>query len=89
MKAKTKATGTSTIKTLQVKAYVTPDGTPTCAIDFEKGDVCQFYRTTGFGCRETCVFAQSNGHCFQTLKRRNGGEGFLVPLDCCPIWKTQ
>jgi len=63
---------------LKVHRYRTPEGQPTCAINFEKGDVCMFYRTQRFGTFEVCEFAS---------KRIERPKDYLAPVDNCPIWK--
>lgn len=73
-------------KTITVNAYLDPSGEPTCAENFETGEVCVFYRTSNFGCHETCVFAKDEGKYLEPLKRRRGGEGSLIPLSRCPVW---
>lgn len=73
-------------KTLEVKAYTDDSGNPTCAMDFSVGKVCMFYSTQRLGCHETCMFAGDNGKYRKALRRRNDGNGTLIPLDTCPIW---
>lgn len=70
-----------------VKRYRDSTGCPTCAI--KTGEVCIFYRTQRFGCNETCVFADDTGHeaYFENMKRRDNGNGSLIPLKTCPIWQ--
>lgn len=70
------------IRTIQVAAYTDPQGLPTCSADVTKQKFCEFYRVSGFGTRDTCVFADHG----QTLERR-GDLGFLIPLKNCPVWK--
>lgn len=69
-------------KTIKVQAFTDKNGLPTCAIDFGTGEVCKFYRTTRFGCTETCVFIDNN----YNLNRRDKGEGSLIPCKECPLW---
>lgn len=69
---------------LPVIRYRDSKGNPTCAKNFPKGEVCQFYRTARLGTEETCVFA--NGF---EMERRDEGKGYLIPLDNCPIWKDR
>lgn len=78
---------TTETKTLQVTAYRDDEGKPCCAKDFTKGEVCIFYRTISFGCAETCVFAKDFRKSPEILDRRKGGNGTLIPLKQCPIWK--
>jgi len=71
---------------MEVTCYEDDDGNPTCAIDFSTGDVCVFYRTMSFGCKETCVFAEDTGRYPEILKRRKNDEGTLIPIENCPVW---
>ena len=59
--------------------YRDASGQPTCAANFETGDICENYRTTHFGTRERCCFDEG-----QMLKRR-GSCGTLIPGDWCPL----
>lgn len=72
-------------KTIKIDAYKDNQGNPCCARDFSTGEVCQFYRTVKFGCTDTCVFAEDGDH----LWRRKGGDGTLIPIKNCPVWKTK
>ncbi len=45
---------------LPVIRYRDKAGNPTCAADFQTGDVCKFYRTQRLGIGETCVFAETH-----------------------------
>ena len=74
------------IKRIEVVFYRDSENNPTCAIDFNKGEVCKFYRTQRFGTNETCVFSDQNGKYAQTLNRRKDGLGTLIPCENCPIW---
>lgn len=78
--------GTKLVHIMEITCYKDEDGNPTCAIDFNTGDVCVFYRTMSFGCKETCVFADDTGRWPIMMRRRKNGEGTLIPLDKCPIW---
>ena len=73
--------------------YRDSEGRPTCATNFETGEVCQFYRTQRFGCNETCIFAEENHRGIgKNMMRRNSlrentpGDGTLIPLKECPLW---
>ena len=72
---------------ITVTRYYDADGNPTCAADFPTGKVCQFYTTQRFGCNETCLFAGNFGKYRETLGRRKGGDGTLIPINSCPVWK--
>jgi hypothetical protein len=77
---------------LPVIRYRDKDGNPTCATDFETGDVCKFYRTQRLGTIETCVFAEaySNSKYAAAMERRDSpqgpGMGTLIPGVWCPVW---
>ena len=77
---------------LPVVRYRDAAGNPTCAVDFETGDVCQFYRTQRLGTGETCVFAETGTHSkyADNMDRRDGvqgpGMGTLIPGAWCPVW---
>lgn len=78
---------------LPVIRYRDKSGQPTCAADFQTGDVCQFYRTQRMGVGETCLFAETGSYSryADTMKRREGSEGpgmgSLIPGKWCPVWK--
>ena len=74
---------------LVITRYRDKNGLPTCAINFETGDICIFYRTQRVGVNETCVFTEDYGHYQEKLTRRDGGEGSLIPLKQCPIWERE
>ncbi len=77
---------------LPVIRYRDKAGNPTCAADFETGDVCKFYRTQRMGTSDTCVFAETGAHSryADMMQRRNGfggrGTGTLIPGKWCPVW---
>ena len=80
---------TKLTRMLEVTAYRDDAGKPCCAMDFSIAEVCRFYRTTRFGCEETCVFMEDHG-VFPRLERRGENEcGTLIPCDTCPIWKEE
>ena len=88
MKAKSK----SKVKIkIEVTRYTDPQGNPTCAINFAKGEVCEFYRTQRFGTLETCLFAKDNGKYYEYLGRRfdNGKTGSLIPCENCLVWRKK
>ena len=74
---------------IKVDAYVDKDNLPTCAIDFNCGKVCKFYRTQRMGFNETCVFAESGGSYTEEMERRGEGTGTLIPVKKCPIWNVK
>jgi hypothetical protein len=71
--------------------YRDDDGEPTCAINFQTGIVCSFYRTQRMGCNETCIFSPDDGvrGLLTVLERRKNGNGSLIPGEWCPIWNEQ
>jgi hypothetical protein len=73
-------------KKIEVEIYVDKQGAPTCASNFETGEVCIFYRTTKFGAIETCSFADNSGRYASPLERKNNGEGSLIPGKFCKVW---
>ena len=68
-------------------------GTPTCACNFQTGEVCEFFRLQRFGTQETCLFAPDNdGGIAAPLFRRLGsqgvvGNGTLIPGEWCPLFE--
>ena len=80
------AHGSAIDATIKVKAYRDSKGNPACARNFRTGEVCIFYRTQRFGCHETCVFGDTESKYMESLKRRDGGNGSLIPLTRCPVW---
>jgi hypothetical protein len=73
------------IETVKIEfvRYRTPDGLPTCALDFNAGYVCPFIATIGMcGKSEVCLY--TNRHLF----RSEDGKGYLQPADSCPIWSV-
>ena len=80
---------------LPVVRYRDAAENPTCAADFETGEVCTFYRTQRLGTGETCVFAETGSHSkyADTIERRDGvhgpGMGTLIPGDWCPVWEPK
>jgi len=74
---------------MPVDRYRDDDGNPCCAKDFKEGQVCPFYQTQRFGANETCLFAEDNGRYRESMKRRKDGNGTLIPLKTCPVWKGE
>jgi len=77
-----------TEKSIAVECYVV-DGDPTCAISYENGRVCKFYRTEFFGQKETCLFAPA-GALLDRHPNSKGeiGLGYLIPGIFCLIWSN-
>ena len=71
-------------KTIELDGYIDDSGNPCCAKNIETGEVCLFYRTSKFGCRELCGFCSS-----EPLSRRKDGYGTLIPHKDCPIHKNE
>lgn len=67
-------------RTITVTAYRTPNGEPTCATDFDAGEVCQFLTTRKMGLVDVCALCRGD------IQRDNDGRGYLVPVDGCPVW---
>lgn len=44
-------------KQIDVKAYVTEEGVPTCAKDFTCGKFCRFLGTKNFGLNDVCMLS--------------------------------
>lgn len=77
-------------KNIPVVGYTDKNGLPTCAINFETGEVCSFYRTQRFGCNETCLFAEVGQRGLSAmLFRRENGNGSLIPCKECLVWKER
>jgi len=69
-------------KELQVRVYRSPEGVPTCARDFEDGEVCVFLQTARMGKLEVCALQTG----VDALLRSPRGTGWLVPHCKCPLW---
>lgn len=68
------------MRTATFQEYTTPEGAPTCATNFDCGHVCNFLRSRKFGLVDYCGFTGGDLH------RSNGGDGWLMIQDGCPIW---
>ncbi len=63
---------------------------PCCARNFEKGEVCVFYRTSHMGTREHCGVCHNADGSPQTLERRGEDRtGTLIPCRDCPVWNSR
>jgi hypothetical protein len=69
-----------------IMAYRTPDGTPTCAVDFDAGEVCVMLRSTRWGLADVCALDVDKGRKTNGLQRDAGGTGYLIPCDGCIVW---
>ena len=79
--------------TVTYARYRTPDGEPTCAVDFTDGRYCPFYREQNTGFRETCILCPDTeidrqGMHTRLIRRPGKGKGlgYLVPGTWCPLW---
>ncbi len=69
---------------IEIKEYRSPIGNPTCALNFNTGEVCVFHRTTRMGTTDIC--ALSDGY----LDRQGTGDlGYLVPCKECIVWNVK
>lgn len=79
---------------VEVVRYTDQQGNPTCATNFETGEICEFYRTQRLGTHETCLFSDPDRRYQTHLKRRISskgieGDGTLIPCDNCLVWKRR
>lgn len=79
---------------IPVKRYRTDAGVPTCARNFQSGEVCVFLDGSLFlyGTGGNCLFIESTTN--QGVARYKalveaGKSGFLEPHKDCPIWNKQ
>ena len=71
-------------RTIEVKAYrCKQENMPTCARDFNRGEVCQFMHTHRLGTLDVC------GVTGDVIDRDQGGDGWLRPVDGCIVWGEQ
>ena len=80
---------TQEVVRMGVSRYRDDQGNPTCARSFERGEVCIFYASHTFGTHEVCWFPYKSTKHWEELSRRDGGKGFLIPLNNCPLWKEE
>lgn len=67
-------------KMIEVQVYYTPDGAPTCAKNFETGEVCRFLVNLKMGFNHKCQTSD--------LRIERGGDdvlGYLEPHKNCEI----
>ena len=71
--------------TIKMIRYFTEDKIPTCALNFQTGEVCKFYCTRRTGTLEYCALDVSS-----ILERENNGVeiGYLIPGEYC-IFKDE
>jgi len=72
---------------VKLKAFYTPAGQPTCAIDWNKGKICIFLRTKNLGTQECCSATGLNIYREDTMQGRK--MGYLVPCEGCLIHKSK
>lgn len=65
------------------EAYQTPEGKPTCALNFSTSEVCEFLRTKKFGTFDFCACDIDE----RLLERDHDSLGYTTPFKHCPIWK--
>ena len=70
-------------RTIEVKAYRCPSGQPTCSLDVNTNQVCEFCWSRHFGQVQYCVIRATD------IERDDGGTGWLRPVDGCPVWGKQ
>jgi hypothetical protein len=67
------------IRKIEVKAYVVPDsGTPTCCLDYQKGEVCKFMGLRKMGTQPHCMASNVDLH--------SRYRSYLTPHDDCIVW---
>ena len=66
---------------IKIIRYRDKNNLPTCAINFQTGETCQFLGTAKFGSIEKCILT------YRDLFRRNKGMGTLIPDPACPLWR--
>ena len=74
----------SEFATITMLRYRDPSGRPTCAADFDKGDVCRFYGTQRLSTHEVCfACGDKSRRVWEGMPRI---DGYLRPLKDCPVW---
>ena len=66
-------------KQIEVTGY-THDGKPTCCLNVETREICQFLGTKTFGTKYVCMCGE------QTEVQEYTLNGYLKPHNKCPIW---
>ena len=72
-------------KTIKIQAYQTPDGKPTCSVDFLGGQFCQFIMKRRFGTEYVCGALSENLDSY--FDPSLGDYTYLKPGKACPVWK--
>lgn len=70
-------------RTISIDVYRSPDGKPTCCLDFTNGYICKFLRTTLFGTRDVCLITGI------APMRDAGGVGWTRPVFGCVFWDNK
>jgi hypothetical protein len=70
------------LKTITIKAYRTPSGSPTCSSDYQKGRTCQWLGGTNCGMTPVCMVTRN-------ILDRESELGYLAPDSNCPIWSKE
>lgn len=70
------------IRTIEIKAYRSPDGKPTCVSDFNLNEICDYISYGNYGTKFCCMFSTAN-------LEREGELGYLRPHAYCPVWKGE
>ena len=79
-----------TTKLIQVQAYLTPEGKPTCCQHYKEGS-CFMLRTTRFGTEYQCALQAGTreylDRYFDSTQGEYGEYTYLIPHENCPVWK--
>ena len=80
----------NTTKTIKIQTYQTPDGKPTCSVDFLGGQFCQFIMTRRFGTEYVCgALSKSLDSYFDPSLGEDGEYTYLKPAKACPVWSEE
>lgn len=69
------------LKTISLNAYKTPEGSPTCAENFQTGRICKFLRFARFGTETLCEWTDN--------RIILGENGYTLPDKHCPLWSEK
>lgn len=79
-----------------VERFRDGDNKPTCAANFEIGDVCMFLGDKHYGTVQICMLKLGwprlkirKSGLGTLLNRRKSGLGTLIPSEECPFWKDE
>ena len=73
---------TEILKTIEIKAYETSQGKPTCALNFNTGQFCKFLGTTKMGFSDICMLSGKE------ISREDYYTGWFQPNDGCIVWNS-